>query len=340
MKFIKALSAALIAALCALSLAGCSIGSTGGYADYPDADKYTVGDASINGTVEALDIDWPAGTVDIVAGSGSAVNVSEKTEPADLEDDMRMRWYLDGTTLRIKYMAPSVQTTGFKFSLEIKKHLTVELPESIALSDVVIGAASADITAGGFSAKNIAINSSSGDISFSQKDRAASVALGASSGDITAVLTGADAVSVGTSSGNIRIRQSGRVGSADRSASSGQITADLGDVREFKAGTSSGRITVSAKSAPSARLSASSGEITCGFGKMPESLDIGTSSGDVRLTLPADASFTADIKTSSGDVKCGFYALTDNEGTYVVGDGAAKVSIGTSSGDVTVQPEK
>ena len=105
-----------------------------GLAAFANTDKYTIGDTEITSAVENLDIDWTSGKVNIEYHAGSGVSVSEVANRATSEDE-KLRWWLDGTTLRIKYSKP--QLTIFN---NLKKTLTVSLPEGIVLKTTKIPA--------------------------------------------------------------------------------------------------------------------------------------------------------------------------------------------------------
>ena len=129
-----------------------------GLAAFANADKYTVGDTEITSTVENLDIDWTSGKVNIEYHAGSGVSVSEVAN-RDTSEDEKLRWWLDGTTLRIKYAKP--QLTFFN---NLKKTLTVSLPEGITLKNVDIDTTSADVTVPSMTADEIKFDTTSGDV--------------------------------------------------------------------------------------------------------------------------------------------------------------------------------
>ncbi len=86
--------------LTALCLTLCACGFTAGGA-YPNADKYAVGNFTYDAaSVEAVDISWISGCVELVESDGATLNVSEKQD--GLTDDQLMRWWLDGTPRRIQ----------------------------------------------------------------------------------------------------------------------------------------------------------------------------------------------------------------------------------------------
>ena len=62
----KTLTIALIVVLIALGVAAWFLfGNTAAGLSYPNADKYSVGDATVSGTVNNLFVDWTAGKVTV-----------------------------------------------------------------------------------------------------------------------------------------------------------------------------------------------------------------------------------------------------------------------------------
>jgi len=98
------------------------------YMAYDNADRYTVGSFTYDPqTVDAVDVTWLSGTVEFRKGSGARLNVSE---PEDgLSDKQRMRWWLDGRTLRVQCWASKYGTDK-----DVNKPLTLEIPDGVALS--------------------------------------------------------------------------------------------------------------------------------------------------------------------------------------------------------------
>ena len=66
-----------------------------------------------------------------------------------------------------------------------------------------------------------------------------------------------------------------------------------------------------------------------------DTLKIGTTSGSVKAWQPAEPGFTAKLNTVSGHVEYDL-PLAKQGDAYVCGDGSGRVSIGTTSGNITV----
>ena len=161
MKKSTVLTAALIVCLILLGVSAWRMfGGSAGFT-YADAGKYSTGDATVSGSVENLYIDWTEGRVNIEYHTGSGVTVSE-TADRPLSDRNRLRWWLDGSTLRIRYVAP-----GIRMSPNPNKVLTVSLPEGTVLKSAEIGSTSADLNIPSLAADGIRLESTSGDINAS-----------------------------------------------------------------------------------------------------------------------------------------------------------------------------
>ena len=83
---------ALIVVLVALAAAAWYMfGSAAGGLDYPNADKYTGGDAEITGAVNSLFVDWTSGKVTVEYWDGAAVSVSETASRTLSADEKFMK---------------------------------------------------------------------------------------------------------------------------------------------------------------------------------------------------------------------------------------------------------
>ena len=245
-------------------------GSVSGGLNYANADKYTVGDTTVTSPVENLDIDWTSGPVNIEYHAGSGISVSETANKTLSEDD-RLRWWLDGTTLRIRYAK-----SGIRFSFNLEKKLTVSLPEGTVLKQPDIGTTSGDLFIPALAADDIRLNSTSGSVSLDVAGTAEEVKAGSTSGNISPVLAS--------------------VNKADFSSTSGCFSGSVRAFQELKIHTTSGKVDVKLPAEPgfTCKVDSSSGDLTtalslakngnqytCGDGSARCSID--TSSGDITL---------------------------------------------------------
>lgn len=273
--------------------------------------------------ISAVDIDWPAGKVDITV-SGGEIAFSESAVPAS----EALRWGVEDGTLYIQYCAPGVNGPASG------KDLSLKLPEELAgsLSALTFDGASADLTVSGvgadrfqfsgssgklsaaeMTAQTVSLDSSSGDLRFS--GRYAELSASSGSGAVGIESTGeAEKTAVDTSSGDIRI--SGRTADADAETSSGAIGLD-GDFDSVRAEAVSGFV--------------SAASVSC-----PRELNVETSSGDVCLTLPKNSDFTLGFDSASGGFDSDL-PLAAHGGEYVCGSGTGTFTVGTSSGSLQIR---
>ncbi len=323
----KILTVALIAVLAALAVsAWFSFGTTAAGIEYANADKYTVGEATVSGAVENLSVDWTSGEVNIESHKGDGVVISETSAKALSEDD-RLRWWLDGTTLRVRYAK-----SGFRISFNLEKKLTVSLPEGTVLKSADISATSGDLKIPRLAADEIR--------------------LGSTSGNITAV-TEAGKLAASSTSGDVDVRQSGDIDAVDLHSTSGSIACELVNVKKLtadstsggvrvavtgaagtlKIGSTSGNIYPEIASADKVEASSTSGSVS-GSVNAAE-MKIGSTSGDITLKLPAEPGFTLKAGTASGSFSSDL-PLSKNKDSYTCGDGSASFSVSTTSGNIRI----
>lgn len=263
LKFIKKRMAAVLfmaMAVCII-LSGCSFARIAGLGKgnssfrYKNADKYSVGGAEIAERITKLDIEWVSGKVEIVRHAGDAVVFSEKANK-ELNEEFSLHYWLDGTTLRIKF----AKSGSWDFS-DLKKTLTVEIPETLALEDLALDVVSADIETEKITAEKAEIDSVSGGI-----------ILGADS---------LDQLEIEGVSGEIFI-EAEQIGELTVDTVSGAVDTAVGKIDVFEADSTSGSV----------RLSVD---------VLPEKVRLETISGDVSLYLPENSDFAANIDTVSGE---------------------------------------
>lgn len=153
----KRISAAL-AAVMGLSVlfgAGCSMGLYK-FERYDNADLYQVGDftyAAAN--VKEIEIEWVAGEIEIVQSDKETLSVYESNPSED--DDKKLHYYLDGTTLKLQYCK-----SDYRIQVaEENKKLYVEVPANVALD---IDSVSASVKLNDVTATAVAVETVSGNV--------------------------------------------------------------------------------------------------------------------------------------------------------------------------------
>ena len=301
--------------------------NTGSVFSYANADRYSVGDTSISSPVENLDVHWTEGFVKVEYHEGSDILIAE-TSPKQLSEDNRLRWWLDGSTLRIQYAR-----SGLSLTWNLQKTLTVSLPEGTVLKNAAIQATSADMTVSDLVAEEMRLVSTSGNITAStvttklevtttsgdqnirQDSMIDTAALGSTSGSIACTLDAAKTVSIDSTSGGIGLTVTDAVDTVRMGSTSGNVYPDLVSVNKGD-------------------FSSTSGSITAVIGAFSD-LKINSTSGNVTASLPATPGFAGSIATVSGSFSSDLQ-LAKNGNTYTCGDGSGTVSIGTTSGDVKI----
>ncbi len=164
MKTRKAIILCFALAFALLALTGCFIKSKGVISaySYDSASKYSVGNASVDPSkVNDLEIDWVSGSVKVVYGRTRAIEIAETSKKGKLSDDEQLRWLVDGSKLRIKFMK-----SGIKLLSDLDKDLVVTIPEGMVFNDLEIDTVSSnsEITV---NAQKYDIDNVSGDVTLS-----------------------------------------------------------------------------------------------------------------------------------------------------------------------------
>ena len=201
---------------------------------YANADRYQYGAFTYEAaSVYTVDLDWAAGDVTVKHGSGT-LSVSESGGET-LSVSERLHWWLDGTTLRIKYCE-----SGYSHVIPSKdKHLTLELPENI---DLKIDIASGRVRADTLSVATLDLNTASGGVEI---------------GTLTAREAEIDTASGGVTIGTATIEREFDVDTA-----SGGLTVDRISAQTIKIDTASGGTTLGLDKVTTVDIDAASGKIT------------------------------------------------------------------------------
>ena len=307
MKKVKVFAAA--AALAVLTIHGLTGCAARGLNTYPEGEKYSVGDAVFTEPIESIDVEWQSGSVRIATHAEDTVLLTEETETI-LTDDLRVHWWQDGATLRVRFTASGARTELLGM---YRKELTLTVPETAVFQSVSLDSASARVSADKLTSDVVSISAASGAID--AVCDAQHILLNTASGDVSLQQTGfADEVNISTTSGSIDARLE-RADALHLRSASGAVYAEADEVNDLAVKTTSGRI--------DCRLRALSSGSTA----------LSSTSGAVALTLPEDAGFLARVRTGSGSFRSDFAMRKDGE-VYHCGDGSADVDIKTASGSI------
>ena len=300
-----------------LALCGCGIAAG---ASYPNADKYSIGSFAYDAAkVNTVEINWSAGRVELKESEKAELSVIETTE--GLTQDQSMRWWMDGSTLRIQYWK-----SGYVGSLTNKeKRLTVEIPKDISLN---VKVTSGEIIAGDHQLKDLFFTATSGEIKAGAVN-AGEITVTATSGGIEAGPLRADKqIRLECTSGNIRI-DNAMADTVTLKSTSGAISAGPIDAKAFTASNTSGNLKLEAVKAETAKVNSTSGSMELGVYQCGK-VDVNSTSGDIILTAVHGSGITLNFKTSSGDLN----GKSIKDAQQVIGNGASTVTVKTTSGDL------
>ncbi|MGB0132478.1 DUF4097 family beta strand repeat-containing protein [Dokdonella sp.] len=197
--------------------------------------------------------------------------------------------------------------------------LNIRVPTSAELR---VDTVSAEIIVTGTAGQLLKADSVSGKIRIDSTAR--ELEIGSVSGSVDLSGRG-ERVQVETVSGDIEMRANH--GRLKFETVSGNITAATGEYREFTGSSVSGDISLRGTPSGDARISAE------------------TMSGDVRMDMPGELSARIDAETFSGRIRSDFGSVKEPEHgpgrslETTIGDGSARMTIETFSGDITIRRE-
>lgn len=332
----------IIAAVASLSLlAGCSfhyktpfINIAGhGYYSYADAQQYTVGigEETAEG-VKSLDVNWINGKVELSSYDGDTVKFSETVDSGKSSGGAAMRWWLDNGVLRIRFCESGYEEAG-----KLSKTLTVMLPKELA-SSVGVYTTSADVQAQDIKARDISVDTTSGEILLSNCSAKKDISADSTSGDITLTdCSAGDDISADSTSGEIYMESCRAAETIEADSTSGDIEISLEDAaRDIEIDTTSGKVRVSAVRVNSFKVDTTSGAVELSFSAAPPKGEIDTVSGRVTLKLPDMKGFTLDFETVSGKLESDFHVKTNGDHEYVYGNGECCYDVETVSGSLYI----
>ncbi len=242
---------------------------------YPDADKYSVGNAIYTEEISGIDIEWVDGTVGIVVYEGDEIKLVE-SGVGDRKDDI-MRTRISHGVLYVKYSNSGVRW----FSGIPSKHLSLYLPQKYAdqMNEVNINAVSAGvIIEGDMVCREFDFEGVSGKLNISNLK--------------------ADIVDIDTVSGNVTI--SGEIDELDISGVSAKAILDLRSTpHDINMDTVSGDVNMTLYSADGflAELDSVSGDIRVNSEYIGKTEYVG------KIYRHGDGASRFDFESVSGNIK-------------------------------------
>lgn len=280
----KLISVILCAALL-LTLTSCvtvKVGDSTNYDKYDNSAKYTTGNFEYNAAdVKKIVINWVGGKIELVESCESVLAVSENA--TTLTDGEKMRYFLDGDTLKIHYC----ESGHIGLIDETQKYLTVSVPENI---DIKINAVNSDVSATELNPESFDVNIVSGSVSIDSVTTN-EFDVNSVSGGLSVGTLFADEIDAESVSGNIELKS---------------VVAD-----KITTYSVSGKLSATITSATSIDSETVSGNITLDFVGIGASVSYKTVSGDLscdgatvsgKSYVFGDGKVTVSAKTVSGDL--------------------------------------
>lgn len=287
----------------ALCLTSCFMHKSG----YDNYENYSTGNTTFNDKINNIDISWVSGKVKIINHQSNTITLTEKSNYS-LPEKKQVHWWLDGTTLRVKFAS----SKAVFFPLGTSKELTIALPENYSLSNLSINSTSADISIEKMKTEKLDISSVSGAID---------------------LMGEAKEMMLKSTSGNIDVNQAGITETANISTTSGALTTSFDVCKKISINSTSGKINVTTNETIEALAKSTSGSISFKANRTFNMCNFKSTSGCISLGLNNNIGFVATINTSSGDFTSDF-ALKKRDNTYTYGNGDATISAKTTSGNI------
>lgn len=266
--------------------------------------------------IDAIDISWVSGPVEVRAYDGPEIRVTEYAKRPLRDGQMLMMQNSDGKLI-IRWSREKVSFGIMSWP----KHLIVELPQAVAakIENFKCANVSGKVYVTGMAGEDFTVSSTSGAI-YVGGVTAEDLRINSVSGKLEAECVSAEDLHVNTTSGSIRLHnfaaQDVRLDSV-----SGSIEA-AGNAEKFKFNTVSGsqHLTVA---------------------QCPEEASFNSVSGSVHFILPENQGFTAKYSSMSGRFETNFPVCGGTaggkKGKVTYGSGDAMFSLGTMSGSMKLE---
>ncbi|MBO4990316.1 MAG: DUF4097 family beta strand repeat protein [Clostridia bacterium] len=366
-KFFGIMTALLFGMACALS--GCAYIQGNGRVHgerYANADRYEIGDFSYRAdTIDKIEVDWVLGEIELIESEKETLSVTESGK--DLEEAQKLRHIIEGRTLKIKFWK-----SGYTAQIEAsRKHVAIELPAGISLSadftsarlsastlnvrEMDVSCTSGDVQIGTLTTQEADFNATSGSLSIETIQVRGKISTNFTSGSADIGTLTAYEAEFDASSGSVEIETAKLEGNLEADSTSGSIEIRTLTAYEAEFDTSSGSVTIQSASvqrelshsstsgstridtlsAPLAEFSKSSGGVELGLSACKQ-LKISGTSASVEITLLEDLGATISHSSTSGKLTIKKKHSTQNK-QHVIGNGACRISVQLSSGNLVVE---
>lgn len=305
--------------------------------DFKDGIVVTNGSVRIpTDKLRSLKASWIGGSMDIKTHDSQDILLEQTCRSGDIPADRRLVYRVEDGKLTLR------EGEGRKVSSRTSTNLTIYLPSSFIFTDEVeLNGISADITVDQnvlLCYDNLEVSVVSGNVDMTAIRVDGSMKVNSTSGDIR--INSSDVgnkLDVNTTSGKVSFNDVTAKNTIKMSTTSGDVRCDHIAAEEFKSNAVSGNVTLKDSEITEADCSSVSGDISIESTAAMRDLDCGTTSGNVTVTLPAEqGGFTAKYGTVSGTFRCDFETVSLGKHEVKHGDGAAKFSFNTVSGDMRI----
>lgn len=302
----KRIFTCLLGCLLCAGLLGCvAIHGVSSFNQYPDAEKYSVGNFSYTAEgITRVEVDWVAGSIHIKQSDKTTLQVEETGE---LTEEQQLHYLLEGGVLKIQYCV-----SGYTGTFPAKgKELTVEIPQGIDLS---VDSVSGDVELGDGSFGELKLDITSGEMGFGR--------------------VSADTCKLDTVSGGVR----GEALLCERwlkaDTTSGEVGIDRLECPHVDVGTTSGNINLCLYG-QEAEIETTSGSILLKL-EQGKSVEVESTSGSVTVELGDNlGGATVDFDSTSGALHADGYVM--EQGCCIFGGGSCEIQVETTSGSLTVK---
>ena len=172
-----------------------------------------------------------------------------------------------------------------------------------------------------------------GDVSVEDGIEVERLSVRSTSGDLTAHCDRCGKLTFKSASGDCRV--SGLTGEAAVETLSGDVTVH-GHLKQVRLKSTSGDVETQGSFARG-EFSTLSGDLRLETSRLPEELEVNTTSGDCQIYLPADRGFTLRCKSTSGDLRSQFKFQRTERGHAYLDGGDRTFRIATTSGDIRLR---
>ena len=208
---------------------------------YDNAGKYTPGGTTLAAdTVEAIDVEWFNGDVEISfnADSNAPISVSETASRAT-DDTTSLHYWLDGTTLKIKFAASGKLNLG-----SVEKVLRVSVPRDKTLRHLSVNGGSANVVLKDPRSEKLTVSAISGNISVSGMRVSDSATISSTSGNIEGnAAIACDSLKIKSTAGSIDFSTEARIRNLSVETTSGNVhLSNLNPAKKARIDSVSGNV--------------------------------------------------------------------------------------------------